>query len=219
MNSTLKSFILDSLAIILGIFITFAFQEWIDRAHDRKEVRSALWLVRTEILTNLEDVNTLTEYLKQERASAQYLINHRNDLDSCPVDSVQYHSGMILAEVNASVSNDALEMLKSSSLFQKLGNSLLAMKIIRAYDSCNLIMEMVDDHITARNARFENSINENNVNKISTDGGIDIPEFIKTDYGLYSMRWLANQIIIEQTSDISDVNEALKSIDDYIRRH
>ena len=219
MNASVKSVLLDSISIILGVFITFWIQDLIDQSHDREEVRSALWLVRTELTNNLEDINILNEYLNQENASAKYFLRHRNDIDSCPADSIAYHSGMILAAVNATVSNDALEFLQSSSLFPKIGNSLLSMKIIRAYDSSQLTVDIVNKHIEDRNERFEDFINENNVNQIASQGAINIPAFIKTDYGLYSMMWITNQVVTDQTGDISDIKEALTAIDDYLRRH
>ena len=219
MNASVKSVLLDSISIILGVFITFWIQDLIDQAHDREEVRSALWLVRTELTNNLEDINILNEYLNQENASAKYFLRHRNDIDSCPADSIAYHSGMILAAVNATVSNDALEFLQSSSLFPKIGNSLLSMKIIRAYDSSQLTVDIANKHIEDRNERFEDFINENNVNQIASQGAISIPAFIKTDYGLYSMMWITNQVVTDQTGDISDIKEALTAIDDYLRRH
>ena len=219
MNASVKSVLLDSISIILGVFVTFWIQDLIDQSHDREEVRSALWLVRTELTNNLEDINILNEYLNQENASAKYFLRHRNDIDSCPADSIAYHSGMILAAVNATVSNDALEFLQSSSLFQKIGNSLLSMKIIRAYDSSQLTVDIANKHIEDRNERFEDFINENNVNQIASQGAINIPAFIKTDYGLYSMMWITNQVVTDQTGDISDIKEALTAIDDYLRRH
>jgi hypothetical protein len=219
MNASVKSILLDTISIILGVFITFWIQDLIDQAHDREEVRSALWLVRTELTNNLEDINILNEYLNQENASAKYFLRHRKDIDSCPADSIAYHSGMILAAVNATVSNDALEFLQSSSLFPKIGNSMLSMKIIRAYDSSQLTVDIANKHIEDRNERFEDFINENNVNQIASQGAINIPAFIKTDYGLYSMMWITNQVVTDQTGDISDIKEALTAIDDYLRRH
>lgn len=218
MNESWKSFIIQSLSVILGIFITFAIQGMIDRSHDRKEVKSAMWLVRTELTTNLEDITTIKEFLRQERKSAQYFVDHSQDIDSCPSDSIDYHSGIILADVNATVINDALELLKSSSLFQKLGSSLLSMKIIRAYDSCQMAVDIINRHFADRNARFENSINESNVKRFAGDGSIDISDYIKSDYGLYSVKWLTNQVVADQIEDVSDIQDALKAIDDFLRR-
>ena len=48
MKDKVIDFISDLMSVILGIVITFAIQGMIDRSHDRKEVASALDLVRTE---------------------------------------------------------------------------------------------------------------------------------------------------------------------------
>ena len=45
-----------------------------------------------------------------------------------------------------------------SSLFQKIGDNGLSMKIIRAYDSCSQMAISVDRHITERNAQPADSL-------------------------------------------------------------
>ena len=62
MSDAWKSFFSELVAVILGIVITFAGQGMIDRAHNRKEVRSALQLVRTELISNRQDIADLREY-------------------------------------------------------------------------------------------------------------------------------------------------------------
>jgi len=59
MKPALSSFFSELIAVVLGIVITFAGQGMIDRAHDRKEVRSALQLVRTELISNRDDISEL----------------------------------------------------------------------------------------------------------------------------------------------------------------
>ena len=48
--------------------------------------------------------------------------------------------------------------LKMSSLFQKIGDNGLSMKIIRAYDSCSQMAISVDRHIAERNAQPADSL-------------------------------------------------------------
>ena len=45
-----------------------------------------------------------------------------------------------------------------SSLFQKIGDNGLSMKIIRAYDSCSQMAISVDRHIAERNAQPADSL-------------------------------------------------------------
>lgn len=215
MKESAASFLRDLLAVILGIFITFTIQGIIDRSHDRKNARSSLELVKAELAKNIEDVSIMKDYLYQEKRSAQYIIDHKDSLRDCPSDSLDYHTGIIFADVTMSLSHDALELLKMSSVFQKIGDNDLSMKIIRAYDSCGAIVDNVNRHIAARDARFEKSIDRETAGKYALSGLIDIKEFIKTEYGYYAVNWLTSQPDPAYYTDVSDLEEAISAIDSY----
>lgn len=152
------------LPVVTGIAITFTVQGMVNRAHTRREVRSALQLVRTELASNREDVVVLKEYFQNEMTSARYLrknpdlVKKLKRLDSSVADTVKYHLGIVGADVTVVFPHDALELLKMSSLFQKIGDNSLSMKIIRAYDSCSQMAISVDRHITERNAQPTDSL-------------------------------------------------------------
>ncbi len=194
MKETTVNFFLNVLSVILGIVITFTIQGMIDRAGDKKEVRSALELVRSELSTNLGDISIMTDYLAQERQSADYFRLHEKDLSRCPADSVQYHSGILFAEASITASNDALELLKMSSLFQKVGNNALSMRIIRAYDCCASIVTNLNRHISTRNTHFE-------------------------EVGRIDVKWLSAQADPALFADVSDIEEAIAAIDAYLKKH
>ena len=138
------------LPVVVGIAITFTLQGIVNRAHDRKAVRSAMELVRTELTANLQDIAQLTDYMKQEQISAKYLADHKDDLESCPKDIVNFHLGQVNADVSLVLSQNALELLKMSSLFPKVENNPLSMEIIRAYDACTLLESDVNRHYANR---------------------------------------------------------------------
>ena len=164
MSDAWKSFFSELVAVILGIVITFAGQGMIDRAHDRKEVRSALQLVRTELISNRQDISYLRDYLNQAQQSAQYLVDnpellkHIDRLDSATLKTVTDHQGMVLAEVSVSLPHDALELLKTSSIFQKIGDNALSLKIIRAYDCCQVMVESIDRHFIAKTTQSDDDL-------------------------------------------------------------
>ncbi len=141
-----KEFLNKLLPVVTGIAITFTLQGIVNRSHERKSVRSAMELVRTELQTNLEDINHLNDFLKQEVISAQYLSDHQNDLAACPAEIVKYHKGQVNAYVSLALSQNALELLKMSSLFPKVGDNDLSMEIIRAYDTCELLQTDINRH-------------------------------------------------------------------------
>lgn len=216
MKETTKAFFRHLLSVVLGIIITFSVQGIIDRAHTRREVRSALELVRAELVANIDDINTMSDYLRQERRSAEYFLDNRTILTRCPADSINFHSGFIFADASITISQDALELLKMSSLFQKIGDNETSMKIIRAYDTCSSAVSSLNHHVATRDELFRNSVNDQNVRKIAANGSIDIREYIKTGYGLYVIRWLSHQISPEYYADVTDLKEAVKAIDSYL---
>ena len=214
----IRDLIINFLAIFLGIIITFAVQARIDRSLDKKEIRSALELVKDELNANVEDIATMSDYIQEERRSAEYLLAHKDNLAKCPADSVNYHGGVLFADASISVSSDALEMLRSSSLFQKIGDSRLSMKIVRAYDSCNSAAANLNNHVATRNGFFAQAVNEQNVNRIAPDGHISVKELIRTAYGLYAIRQTAALALPENYVDLTDVQDALSAIDGYLHK-
>lgn len=146
-----RAFLGRMLSVTLGIVITFSVQGVLDRQRDKRAVRSALELVRTELASNLDDIGVLSDYFRQEQVSARYLSDHQKDLAKCPADSVSFHLGFVNADVSVAFSHDALELLKMSSLFPKIKDNDLSMKIIHAYDACELMVSDVNRHILNRN--------------------------------------------------------------------
>lgn len=215
MKESAFHFFLDVLSVILGIVITFSIQGLIDRSHDKKDVRSALELVRTELTTNVEDITVMSDYLKEVDQSALYFLSHADDLDACPVDSIEYHGSILLANASLTISNDALELLKTSSLFQKIGDNALSMKIIRAYDSCTSVVAGINKHLEDRNREFEESINDKTVGIFARKEGFPFREYLKTDYGIYTIRWIASQSGLY--TDVTEAKEAIAAIDAYLK--
>ena len=60
---------------------------------------------------------------------------------------------MVNADVSVALSHDALELLKNSSLFQKVGDNVLSLKVISAYDTCDQIVTDMYHSFTSRNAQ------------------------------------------------------------------
>ena len=148
-----KDFLNRLLPVVTGIAITFMVQGYVNRKHDHKSVLSALELVRAELSSNQNDIEHLSDYLDELRSSAKYLAEHKDNLKACPADIVRYHQGIVRADVFVVLSHDALELLKMSSLFQKIGDNSLSMKIICAYDSCELLVDDVRRFFETRDAQ------------------------------------------------------------------
>lgn len=216
MKERIIDFLSNLLSVVLGIIITFTIQGMIDRAADRKYVRSALELVRSELATNMDDIMVMRGYLEQEKRSADYFLRHLDGLDGCPADSIAFHSSVLFGNATISVCDDALELLKMSSLFQKAGDNMLSMKIIRAYDSCESTARFINQRLNDHKSLFERSITAQNAGQIASSGYIDIREYLKTDFGKYAIRSVAVQASAENFTDLSDVQTAVDAIDVYL---
>jgi hypothetical protein len=195
---------------------TFIGQGMIDRKADREEVRSSLELVRTELATNLKDIKEIAEYIKDERKSALYFLDNRAIIDKCPEDSINHHAWTLAADASITLSHDALELLKMSAIFQKMGNNQLSMDIIRAYDSCEYSVALYNKYISDRDEKFSQTINEKSVQQFASTGSIDMKKFIKNPYGLYTVRWISKQVAPDTELFVNDIDKAIKAIDEYL---
>ena len=189
MKERITAFLGRMLSVVLGIVITFTVQGILDRKREKRAVQSALELVRAELAANLEDIEVLSDHFRQEQVSARYLSDHKADLAKCPADSVNFHMGIVNADVSVAFSHDALELLKMSSLFPKIKDNALSMKVIRAYDACELMASNVNRHVSSRDA--------------SADGPVEWVLFHQDDF-----TWFA---------DPADVQEAVVAIDAFLQ--
>ena len=128
------SFFSNILAVVLGIFITFGIQELIDRKEAKENVRSALELVREELANNRTNLQEVTDILASEKEAAEYFRANLNNILTDDADSLLARHTVLCSEYFITITDDALELLKSSSLFQKMNDNTLALNIIQAYD-------------------------------------------------------------------------------------
>ena len=218
MKEKIIDFVSSLVSVVLGIVITFAAQGKIDKIQDRKEVDAALRLVRTELAANREDIGILQDFLKEERRAAAYFMDNRKMLAKCPVDSISFHSGVLFAEASITLSHDALELLKMSSLFQKIGNNDLSMKIIRAYDTGSSVAATLNHHFDERDALFQSLMKDRFSNRKISDGVIEVADLLQSDYGIYSMRQLAGGAGTALIMDLTEIDDAIAALDAFLDR-
>lgn len=96
---------------------------------------------------------------------------------------------MVFADISLSLPHDALELLKTSSIFQKIGDNALSMKIIRAYDCCQVMVESIDRHFVAKSSQTDE----------------DLP------------KWLLNHSPLPYT-DPADIDKAITAINVFLRQ-
>ena len=207
----MQKFGLKCLVKFLAVIVSFLIHGVANKEADRKDIRYALETVRMELASNAEDVRQIHDYLVQERKSAEYLLEHRTGLDKCPADSVTYHGRMIRSNVEVTMSDNASNLLRTSPVSQMIDGNGLLMKIIRAYDTCELIASNQSRRTEARDARFGLFINSQAT--FSPGNATDIDRLIRSEAGLYAVNWITNQPAPSVVADITDILDAIDGID------
>lgn len=207
----MQKFGLKCLVKFLAVIVSFLIHGVANKEADRKDIRYALETVRTELVSNAEDVRQIYDHLVQERKSAEYLLEHRTGLDKCPADSVTFHGRMIRSDVEVKMSDNASTLLRTSPVSQMIDGNGLLMKIIRAYDTCALIASNQSRRTEARDARFGLFINGQTA--FSPGNATDIHRLIKSEAGLYAVSWITSQPDPSVVADVTDIRDAIDGID------
>ncbi len=136
-----ENFIMEFLSVFLGIVITFAGTDWIEERNEQKNVHEALMLVSAELKDNVEIMREVQEHIDVESRAAKYLMQYYGNFEACERDSMRVYCNVPLELSPARVSDEALELLKNSALFQKIKDKDLALNIVRAYRSLSALCE------------------------------------------------------------------------------
>lgn len=126
-------FLRNLIAVVLGIIVTFVGNDIITERNEQSDVKKALQLVKNELISNREHVQSAQDRIKLENRAAIFLLKNRHNIDAVSNDSLNLYSGVPLQLAREYYTNDAMEMLKSSAIFQKIKNENLALQIITAY--------------------------------------------------------------------------------------
>jgi len=210
-------FFSNILAVILGIAITFSLQGIIDTRNQKENVMSALRIVGEELTGCRNDLADCAAFLDKERTAALYLSRNLSQLHSCPVDSVAEYGTLYISEMLLTLPDDALELLKSSSLFSAINDNDLSLAIIRAYDQCNALRQIFNRHEEKKSATLEKIFIEKGVDKcVNPDGSISISELMNNKNGMYLTSQLLSSSAKNLMTGIKDIDTAIKQIDDYL---
>ena len=205
------SFFVNITSVVLGIFITFGIQGLIDRSQEKKDVAAALELVKEELVNNNDNLKDVIKLVNLEKSSAISMLGNIGTLKKCDIDSVATWNTALGTEYFFTVTDDALELLKSSSLFQKINDKNLALGIIKAYDYLEANSKAFNTHEQYKISLFMDANTDKAKKASGTTEGLD---FLKLYYsspeGMYFLK-----SVVEMSSD-AFLLEGLQEIEDTI---
>lgn len=214
------SFVSNIIAVVLGIFITFGIQGLIDRKGEREDVKSALDLVKEELVNNKDNFYQVIDIISNEKHAAEFLFLSKDSLDMCCIDTIKKMHTLLCSEMFVTVTDDALELLKSSSLFQKMKDNELALSIIKAYDYLDATSQAFNLHEKYKMNLCEEA-NTPTARKaaINSEGAQYYSQFYSTeeaDYFLKSVIDMANDAFIIE--GINMIDAAIANLDTRLKK-
>ena len=127
----LGDFICNFTAVVLGILLTFAGSNLIEEHKKQKELKDALLLVKNEMLLNRGYMTQMMEREEFEKQGASYLLQHKENIAKAAPDSLEKYGNLPFQTQTFIYINDAMEMLKTSSLMSAIRDKELATQIIK----------------------------------------------------------------------------------------
>lgn len=205
------SFFVNILSVVLGIFITFGIQGLIDRRHEKKDVASALELVKEELINNNENLRDVIGLVGAEKNAAHSMLGNLGNLKKCDYDSVATWNTVLGSEYFFTVTDDALELLKSSSLFQKINDKSLALNIIKAYDYLEANSKAFNSHEQYKVSLFMEANTDKAKKAAGTTDGLDLLKvYYSSPEGTYFLKSVVDM------SGVAFLREGMQEIESTI---
>ena len=153
-------FLLNFLAVVLGIVITFWGESLISNHKEQKEVRDALILVRDELKDNMASLDSAQVMADQDNRAALYLMQYYDNFEACNRDSMRLYCNLPVSINPVTTSANAMELLKSAGLFQKIPDKTLALDIMRAYNAVDAYKHSFEFYNDKKNRLIDAALQE-----------------------------------------------------------
>lgn len=213
-------FTLNSIAIIVSIFITFAIQDMIDDYNMKQDVISGLNLVIEELNTCKDDLEGCAATMDRQAQAAAYFLRNINSLDKCPEDSLFNYGWSLINPSVLTLSKEAVDMIKSTDVFQAINNDELSLSILRAYDICEALQEVFNDSEGLMSGLLAKACKTDEITQI--DGWKSVLDFQKMMRD-EDVRAVLVQVCMASGKTITRgfpfIDEALDKIDEYLAKN
>lgn len=132
--------------VTAGIVVTFVGSDLISNYSTDKEIRSTMNLIVKELESNRAELNTFIEKHENDRLIASYLVDSKFDVSNIAVDTLQKYFSFMSQLSSFRYSTDALDVLKGSSLMQKIDDKDILLSLIKTYQDFQNIQQAVVEY-------------------------------------------------------------------------
>lgn len=216
-----EDFAMNFFSVFLGIVLTFGGEAIIDEYREDKEVCEALRLVSNELKDNVQQYDAYIENMQFENRAAIFLMQYYDNYDACDVDTLYKYCNAPLTKFSFDSSEEALELLKTSSLFQKIEDKDLALNIIRVYTLVRSVKESVEFYGEKKVKLIDKAMNEE-ATKLFARNNFTAQEMWTALTSSDNGRQFVHEVQISTSSALSQegikefLEEVIKQIEEYI---
>lgn len=136
--------------VTAGIVVTFIGSNLVSNYSTNKDIRSTMHLIIKELENNKNDLILIDRKHDGDRIIAQHLINNKFDVRKIDEDTLIKYINFVSQLSSFSYSTDALDVLKGSSLMQKIDDKDLLLRVIKAYQGLQNVQESVSEYYSLK---------------------------------------------------------------------
>lgn len=133
----LGDFVRQIAVVVIGVVITFIGSDLITQNSEKKDIRSTMSLIRDELKSNREKYEDIVAEFREDEALSTLLAEHDLKVRTIPEDSLKQYA-FVLGHIRGfSYTQNALDILKSSMLMQKIPDKDLLLQLTEIYEVLN----------------------------------------------------------------------------------
>lgn len=132
--------------VTAGIVVTFVGSTVISNVLVEKEVKTTMNLIISELENNKVSLNNFINKHKNNISIASYLIENNFDVRKINADTLTKYQSFISSLSKFTYNADAMDVLKESSLMQKIENKDLLLDLIVTYQGFQNVKESVNEY-------------------------------------------------------------------------
>ena len=154
-SNQITAYFYQFIVVVAGIVVTFIGSGIITHCSEQSDIKALMKLVIEELNQNKENMKDTQRRMSYDRTMSIYLIDSNYQSESLPTDTLIKYRGLIGNIANFRYTRDAMELLQSSALIQKIDNKTFMLEIIRMYENLEQTRKTVDQYYGLKMKTFD----------------------------------------------------------------
>lgn len=120
--------------VVIGVLITFMGSDLVTRNSEKKDIRATMSLIRDELKSNRKKYENIVSEFSEDEQLSTLLAEHDLKFRTIPEDSLKQFR-FVLGHIRSfTYARNALDILKSSMLMQKISDKELLLQLTEIYE-------------------------------------------------------------------------------------